>query len=184
MLDLLELNQQVYSFLEEMRKEYTDLFYTLRITQPEKIAEGYIFNGNSDAIFFSFWFGKDRVAQAARISLRIDTKGELSIWLNSNDNEEINKFFKLLGIMLGNFTKFHKSKGSYLRRYKTTAWQDGLKSFIKNDLKKINRYIAVADVNVDIFPVDAETFKQNIDLQKSIKIFHNAEKQIKDGTHR
>jgi predicted ATPase len=88
MLNLIQVNQQVFEFLESKRQSGIQLYYTLRKSNyNDRLLEGYWFYGNNDYLSVSFWSGMDWKNRTPNISFVIQSSGRAFLDINVSDSE-------------------------------------------------------------------------------------------------
>ena len=87
MLDLIDINEKVFDYLEEERKSNPKLTYTLRKSNySDRLAEGYWFYGTENYLSVSFWSGMDWKNRTPNISFIILQNGETFLEINVSDS--------------------------------------------------------------------------------------------------
>ena len=88
MLDLIDINEKVFDYLEEERKSNPKLTYTLRKSNySDRLAEGYWFYGTENYLSVSFWSGMDWKNRTPNISFIILQNGETFLEINVSDSD-------------------------------------------------------------------------------------------------
>ena len=147
--NIIDLHNELLELLIQERETNNNLYFTLRknnLQNHNRLEKGYWFNGGDDTLYFSFWNAFDRVTKADNISISINIKGEMYIYLNARGSELKAKLFESLVKDLGKFTRTQNNKtltveNVWRRSYRMESWQDALRSFIHNDLIEINKQL-------------------------------------------
>jgi AAA15 family ATPase/GTPase len=180
--DIAQLHEEVLEFLLQERQNNPNLFFSLRSANvpynQNRLEKGYWFSGGDDTLYFSFWEAFDKITNAYSISISINDRGEMYIYLNARDSEVKAKFFEALVGELGKFTRTQNKKtltveNVWRRSYRMEEWKISLKEFIDNDIAKINQQLKYYNLgradNDRIEVVSQSYFERNINEVNRIK---------------
>lgn len=142
MLELLNVHEEIYLFLLELRKNDTNLKYSFRKSNhANRLEEGYWFYGNEDYFAISFWNGMDWKNRTPNIVFIITRNGRCYLEVNVSDSDLKKEFVDRFIInqleLIPNGRKFIKMYSDNSNYY-----LDVFKLFLFEDKKKIDLIIS------------------------------------------
>jgi predicted ATPase len=141
MLDIIEVNERIYSFLQEKRRYDSQLVYTFRKSNlSNRLEEGYWFYGNETYLAISFWTGMDWKNRTPNIVYIITNLGESFLEINVSDSDKKRAFVDKYLIQEIELTP-HGRK--YVKRYSNdyNSYLDFFDRFLNEDKRKIDYLI-------------------------------------------
>ena len=78
MTEIQELHENLFLFLEHLRRKDQELYYSLRQDNfGGRLEEGYWFQGTDKDLYISFWKGQNWITKEPNISLQFDLEHSL-----------------------------------------------------------------------------------------------------------
>lgn len=95
-VNIKELHNQVYLFLNDLRENKPNLRYTYRKSNyGGRLEDGYWFYGNENYFCISFWTGMDWKNRTPNVSFFFMSNGEAQLAINVSDSDKKRKFVEM-----------------------------------------------------------------------------------------